>query len=65
MRTRHEGGHLLMPYLNEVEFIAGTIERRYDSGNAVARKSEDSTDSPFRKALQKKIAHCFAHLITL
>jgi hypothetical protein len=63
MRARHERGHLLVPHLDEVELVAGAVERRYDSSNAVARKSENSTDTPFRKAFEEEIADGFAHVI--
>src|SRR5579872_3664888 len=63
MGARHERGHLLVPHLNEVEQVASAVERRYNSGNTVARKPENSTDIPFRKALQEEIADGFAHVI--
>ena len=48
MGTGHECGHLLMANLNEVEFVAGAIERRNDAGDAISGKTENPSEFPLR-----------------
>src|SRR6185312_13872830 len=56
--ARHERGHFLVAHLYELELAAGAVERTENAVDAVARKSVDPPDAPFREALEQEIAHC-------
>src|SRR6185437_12054950 len=59
----HEGGHLLMPHLHEVELVAGPVERADQAADAVAGVAEDPLDPPLMQPLPHEIADCLGHAV--
>ncbi len=61
MGAGHEGGHLLMPRLDEVDVLAGPVDGADDAVDAVARIAIDALEPPLVEPLQQKIADALAH----
>ena len=61
VRRGHEGGHFLMPRLDEFKLAVGPAQRADQSIDAVAGVAEDRMDAPLMKAVPEEIAHCLAH----
>ncbi len=61
----HEGGHFLVPRLDEFDLAVGAIERAEHAIDAVAGIAENFAHAPRVKPLDKEIAHSFGHALTL
>src|ERR1700740_2439485 len=62
--ARHEGGHLLVPHLDEIETVTRAVEGADEPVDAVARVPENALHAPGGKPLPEEIAHRFSHAIT-
>ncbi len=60
VRTRHEGGHLLVAHLDELHPLLGARERAHDPVDAVARVAVDAPDAPVGEPLDEEVAHVHA-----
>ena len=47
VRAGHERGHFLVPDLDEIDLVAGAIDRADDAVDAVAGETVDAFDAPF------------------
>ncbi len=63
VRARHERRHLLVADLDEIELVAGAVQRPEDAVDAVARVPVDPLDAPFTEALQQEVADRRAHCV--
>src|SRR3954453_16602740 len=59
---RHECRHFLMADLNEIEAIAGTVQRAEQAVDAVTGIAEDRSYAPLAHAFPKEIANGPAHV---
>src|SRR6185437_13022468 len=57
----HEGRHFLVPYLDELDFSVGAVQRAEDAVDAVPGVAVDAPDTPLVQALDKKIADRLTH----
>jgi hypothetical protein len=57
VRAGHEGRHLLVAHLHELERVARPVEGAHQAVDAVAGVAEDAPDAPFAEALEEKIAN--------
>src|SRR5438105_9285308 len=61
VRAGHEGGHLFMSHLNEIDLAFGAVECAHDSVDAVAGISVDAPHAPLGKAVNQEIRSCLRH----
>src|SRR5579871_1197214 len=61
MSTSHEGGHLLVTHLDEVEFVFCPIQSSDQSIDAVTGVSKHSPYTPLRKSFPEKVRNGRTH----
>ena len=61
MAAGHEGGHLLVPRLDELRVAVGAVERPQESVDPVARIAEQAMYSPFAQAFQDVVGDELGH----
>src|SRR5690606_15172520 len=61
VRAGHEGGEFLVAGLDELDAVFRAIERTQETVDAVPRKTEDPTDSPFMEAIDDEVAYGAGH----
>jgi hypothetical protein len=54
VRARHEGGHLFMADLHEVDQVLMAVERPHDAVDSVAGVSEQPFDTPLGQPVTRK-----------
>src|SRR5882757_7402951 len=57
----HEGGHLLMPGLDEFDLLARAVQRAKDAVYAVSGIAENEPDTPLMEPLDEEITDCLCH----
>jgi hypothetical protein len=65
MRRRHEGGHLLVSDLDELDLSFGTLQCPEHAIDPVARITIDSPHAPLIKALNEEVADGHGHGIAV
>ena len=65
MAATHEGGRLLVPRLDELNLVPGTVERADDAVDAIAGITVDATHAPFQQTRDKRIGYGLAHQVAL
>ena len=61
MRRGHEGGHLLVPDLDELDLAFGALQRAEHAVDAVAGIAVDPSHAPLMKTLDKEVADGLGH----
>jgi hypothetical protein len=61
---RHEGGHLLVPDLNELDAVARAVERAHDPVYPVAGVAVDPFHAPVGETLDEEVADVHTGLLS-
>src|SRR5439155_5034541 len=59
--ARHEGGHLLVPDLDQLRIALGTVERAEERVDPVARVAVDAVDVPLAQTLEVVVGDELCH----
>ena len=62
--ARHKGRHLLVPHLDEIELVAGAVERADEAVDPVTGISKDTPYPPGGEPFPEEVAYCIGHAIT-
>src|SRR5690606_31283782 len=57
----HEGGHFLVPSLNKLGIVAGSLQGAKNSVDSIAGVAINARNSPRSQPLNQKIAYCGGH----